>query len=998
MMIGGATAPRLGMMTAASGTQRGLLLPTGCYGSWSWGDWWDYKNEPTTCQDFTTDAWTEAPTQPVRRVSLASGWRSEGDEAWDAPAEVTPPKGSPSEGPKKRWRRRRGNTHHDDDRHADQEAEQHSWKLKRDVWQARAPLAFIETAKDMSELLDSAVGVSILAWTSNAEVAHELGDLAAGERADADGADFSLTLLYEAMKLLGLLTVLRAQSVVMRFTADAAYGTIAWEELSKNPAKFAGIWASQHGVRQGDILDAYGYGFAKHGGSRLSGLMRIRSEAMARKLWAASGSLAAGAVFFADLTGEDFRDTIAAWARDTVMVQWQKWEPFKEYHSKVAKNAIPFNYGEVNDLLGDLGFSATTIHGRHKGRKSNEWTFKAVRADGQSMLQQHVDWGAGVQSDLVILKESARRGAHVDAKPAPRAETPQARCCGHFFPCRARSSFGCQQTSKGQKRAGPEDENKMNVDGGAANGSANAEHWSPAAMLFENPGGGNCLFYAMAQCGFENKAVEEVTHRQMRRFARRCLESFASDFEEVWKEGGAYNTLGRTTSDLTWQAFLDEVSASASWGGALELSAVARATSTRTWVYEKKDGSLRLIYPEGDGGFVLLQYDEEVDVTFIFRFRIVLLRQDGLGSRTVPLRVAAWLRLPLLVNLVATLRQRLARLQGEVPVTLAVPRLNFGLDLLTVLLLSRAQRGGRTKWECDCGFVVYEHPVIKSHHERRKLHLHKVHGVPWADIPPPPKPSHSASSAATQKAFEGRWQILWINANRWPGAHDISAESIGHPPKHRCKACQRLVKRSDVVSEVCTKHRFRSQVPALKARRKLWGSWSKAARKEATKQRGEARKTQRVADTRKAKVDSSQAFRARSTAGTSIDKPVVQIDLPLVKSSNRNTGNWWKCKYCEFAIPAFSPSRGRSSIKSRHLACGFCTASAMSLSRVAALRPFPPGLPMLRIPTNGDGASLGKLMQLPVGLAPTKSALPLRATASLPPALSESASGKPFAR
>ena len=350
-----------------------------------------------------------------------------------------------------------------------------------------------------------------------------------------------------------------------------------------------------------------------------------------------------------------------------------------------------------------------------------------------------------------------------------------------------------------------------------------------------------------------------------------------------------------------------------------------------------------------------------------------------------------------------------------------------------------APQGGRTKWECDCGFVVYEHPVIKSHHERRKLHLHKVHGVPWADIPPPPKPSHSASSAATQKAFEGRWQILWINANRWPGAHDISAESIGHPPKHRCKACQRLVKRSDVVSEVCTKHRFRSQVPALKARRKLWGSWSKAARKEATKQRGEARKTQRVADTRKAKVDSSQAFRARSTAGTSIDKPVVQIDLPLVKSSNRNTGNWWKCKYCEFAIPAFSPSRGRSSIKSRHLACGFCTASAMSLSRVAALRPFPPGLPMLRIPTNGDGASLGKLMQLPVGLAPTKSlkplrclgssrpkrgtngvnpcisaplapcwsletaslsrsALPLRATASLPPALSESASGKPFAR
>ena len=170
----------------------------GRYGSWSWRDWWDYKQEPMTLQDYTTEDWTEEPAQSTRHVSLASGWRSEGGEAWDAPAELTPPNGSTGEGPKKRWRRSRGNTHRDDDRQADQDAEQHSWKLKRDVWQARAPLAFIETAKDMSELLDSAAGVSILAWTSSAEVAHELWDLFAGERADADGADVSLTLLYEA--------------------------------------------------------------------------------------------------------------------------------------------------------------------------------------------------------------------------------------------------------------------------------------------------------------------------------------------------------------------------------------------------------------------------------------------------------------------------------------------------------------------------------------------------------------------------------------------------------------------------------------------------------------------------------------------------------------------------------------------------------------------------------------------------------------------------------
>ena len=229
-----------------------------------------------------------------------------------------------------------------------------------------------------------------------------------------------------------------------------------------------------------------------------------------------------------------------------------------------------------------------------------------------------------------------------------------------------------------------------------------------------------------------------------------------------------------------------------------------------------------------------------------------------------------------------------------------------------------ASQGDRVKWwECDCGFVVYKHPVIKSHHESRKLHLHKAHGVPWDEIPPPPKPTHSASSAATQKAFEGRWKILWakFQASRWPGAHDISVDSSGHPPKHWCKACMRLVRRSDIVSEVCTKHRFRSDAPALKARRKLWGAWSKAARKEATKQR----RDQRAAALRKAKIDSNQSFRACSTARKSTDKPAMQLGLPMLKSSRPQSGNWWKCKYCDFAIPASAPTNGRSSTKSRHL-------------------------------------------------------------------------------
>ena len=73
-----------------------------------------------------------------------------------------------------------------------------------------------------------------------------------------------------------------------------------------------------------------------------------------------------------------------------------------------------------------------------------------------------------------------------------------------------------------------------------------------------------------------------------------------------------------------------------------------------------------------------------------------------------------------------------------------------------------------------------------------------------------------------------------------------------------------------VVSEVCAKH---------------WGTWSRAARKEATKQRGEAREAQRAAATHKANIDSNQAFRACSTARMSTDKPAIQLGLPMLKSS-----------------------------------------------------------------------------------------------------------------
>ena len=48
-----------------------------------------------------------------------------------------------------------------------------------------------------------------------------------------------------------------------------------------------------------------------------------------------------------------------------------------------------------------------------------------------------------------------------------------------------------------------------------------------------------------------------------------------------------------------------------------------------------------------------------------------------------------------------------------------------------------------------CKIVVFKHPYIGSHHAARKLHLHKVHGVPWNAIPKPPMRRGPGCAAST---------------------------------------------------------------------------------------------------------------------------------------------------------------------------------------------------------------------------------------------------------
>ena len=61
------------------------------------------------------------------------------------------------------------------------------------------------------------------------------------------------------------LQVQRAQSIVIRMTTDSAYNTASWQDVCREPGRFARAWANQLGVKQPDILDAFGFGLQSCG-------------------------------------------------------------------------------------------------------------------------------------------------------------------------------------------------------------------------------------------------------------------------------------------------------------------------------------------------------------------------------------------------------------------------------------------------------------------------------------------------------------------------------------------------------------------------------------------------------------------------------------------------------------------------------------------------------------------------------------------------------------
>ena len=247
--------------------------------------------------------------------------------------------------------------------------------------------------------------------------------------------------------------------------------------------------------------------------------------------------------------------------------------------------AVPSHYGyaDVACLFSDLGFDSVTIHGRQRGRKTCDWTFQATRPDRAPMLQQHIDWGNDLESELVIVKESARRGNPANSAPFQPIASGRTVTFGEVAavaPKRTqngrRTRRGAPQESsdpsgeaRGSKRAVPGEDPGATMTVDEEGATAARPDWTPLASVMSNPGEGNCLFHALSQLDLGGKARSGYAH-----FALKPL----------WASAGTHNTLGRPAGATSWRrspAMLAGPATLSSWPSAVTLTSEVGFTRLR---------------------------------------------------------------------------------------------------------------------------------------------------------------------------------------------------------------------------------------------------------------------------------------------------------------------------------------------------------------------------------------------------------------------------------
>ena len=395
-------------------------------------------------------------------------------------------------------------------------------------------------------------------------------------------------------------------SVVLRCKADRRFcHEEVWRKLTDKPGTAARIWASGvAGIRQADVHDTWGWKLrAGDQGGRpvVHGLLRV-SPATAKLLLSHSGALHQGRRFFlepvdwASATWLPERDHGIDWQR-----RLSKDEPWLEYASRIQSMSLPLGLACGSSQLGvrkigftspslrfwrikgvplawdsselathlvAAGFSRVDVDNRSSGGRYASWTFRAVCDDAVDSLEALID--DRICRISVIKRSDSRKSLPIKCRDsfavdgaASSRDPPPSEGDGPSVRAAKRKSADCEPAAAAPGSSPP-----------APSTSAMPTASVPDGMSREsNAGQGDCLFLAAGQ-SCHNRLGRNTSALQLRLGTVAHMRLLRDKFEPLW-DGNSPESGETPMPNRDFSAYLDRLASRRTWGGALELTALA---------------------------------------------------------------------------------------------------------------------------------------------------------------------------------------------------------------------------------------------------------------------------------------------------------------------------------------------------------------------------------------------------------------------------------------
>ena len=447
----------------------------------------------------------------------------------------------------------------------------------------------------------------------------------------------------------------REDSIVLRLVLDARFAE-DWKAAISKPTGHARSWiqAALPSART-EVYDMWNFELHTdaRGAQSIRGLVRVSGSAFAKDTFDQSGALHNGERWFVETLGHS----------GPISIRWVPWdgkELWDDYAARVRTEAgrgitlgryqlgyrisedeakanpihcmwvmdgvPPFlHVDEAEELMKAVGFDDIDIF--TKGQHA--WTFKATRSDLEEIVQGTAEDADGEPIHVVFTKCSRKRRARwnnvVPLRPSPavlhpegkgggkgrgksKPEASSGKVPGGDTPLGGDKSMevDTEETAdgKGGKRKHPQRESSAAETKPAHH---DFKHWGYGGRVLKNDGGGNCLFYALAQLlKVVRPQDNERSHRQLREFVHACMLKNKARWEGKWDHT---DSKGEAT-DKDFDTFLASFRKTGTWAGALELEAAAEALKLRV-LAATSWGEVREFNPEASQT-VMLFFDYTV--------------------------------------------------------------------------------------------------------------------------------------------------------------------------------------------------------------------------------------------------------------------------------------------------------------------------------------------------------------------------------------------------